>query len=169
MQLTGWVEQRIALDWVRQAELGLSPIPRGALFDVSSPTKVGEYLALGLPCVANDIPDQSWVLTSSGGGYCVKMEVPAFAHAVATLLDDPARARAMGACGQRWIRDHRSYEQLADEVASAYRTLLANRNTRSSQETRANLKTGSNRPTRANLETRSNPKRTQAPASEVDG
>ena len=56
--LTGWLPQPAALGYAVRAEVGLSPIPRGTLFDVSSPTKLVEYLALGIPGVANDIPDQ---------------------------------------------------------------------------------------------------------------
>jgi hypothetical protein len=49
--LTGWLPQRTALGYAVRAEIGLSPIPRGTLFDVSSPTKLVEYLALGIPSV----------------------------------------------------------------------------------------------------------------------
>ncbi len=121
VHLTGWIAQSEALRWVASASIGLSPIPRGALFDVSSPTKVGEYLALGIPCVANDIPDQRWVLEQSRGGFCVPMQIDAFVAAIRTLLLDPEEARFMGAEGRRWISEHRSYEQLADQVATTYR------------------------------------------------
>jgi hypothetical protein len=41
--------------------------------------------------------------------------------AIRTLLLDPEKARFMGAEGRRWISEHRSYEQLADQVATTYR------------------------------------------------
>ena len=120
VHLTGWLSQADALRWAASAQIGLSPIPRGTLFDVSSPTKVGEYLAIGLPCVANDIPDQEFVLRQSGGGICVPMQLNAFKNAVIDLLEQPDKAAAMGARGRRWILKHRSYERIADEVAQAY-------------------------------------------------
>lgn len=122
--LTGWLAQRAALGYVAAAEVGISPVPRGAVFDVSSPTKLVEYLALGVPAVANDIPDQRFVLAQSGGGHCVPMTVPAFCAAILTLLDDPARA-ARGARGQAWVREHRSYDAIGRAVAERYRSLLA--------------------------------------------
>jgi len=118
--LTGWLPQREALGYALRAEVGLSPIPRGTLFDVSSPTKLVEYLALGLPSVANDIPDQALVIAESGAGLCVPMEAPAFAEAALRLLDDRALAADLAARGPPWVRAHRSYDILGRKVAQAY-------------------------------------------------
>jgi glycosyltransferase involved in cell wall biosynthesis len=125
--LTGWLPQEQALPLVRCAQVGLSPIPRGPLFDVSSPTKAVEYLALSIPCVANDIPDQRFVLESSGGGVCVPMTVRDFVDAVAGLLADPARAAGLGDAGRRWVLEHRSYHHIAQSVAQAYAGLADRR------------------------------------------
>ena len=125
VHLTGWLPQAEALRHLACAEVAWSPVPRGPLFDVSSPTKAVEYLALGIPCVGNDIPDQQLVLERSGGGLCVPMEPTAFAEATLRLLRDGEAARAMGARGQAWVREHRDYAVLASEVAAVYRRLLA--------------------------------------------
>ncbi|MCV2349262.1 glycosyltransferase family 4 protein [Paucibacter sp. Y2R2-4] len=121
--LTGWLPQSEGLALLRHADIGLSPIPRGELFDVSSPTKAAEYLALGLPCVGNDIPDQRLVIDASSGGICVPMDVDAFAAACLRIFNDPVYARACGEAGKRWVAEHRSYETLAKNVASVYEGL----------------------------------------------
>lgn len=121
---TGWLPHAEALAYVAGADVGISPIPRGELFDVSSPTKLVEYLALGLPAVASDIPDQRYVIDSSGAGTCVPMTVPAFCTAILELLDDPERVQR-GQRGQAWVRAHRSYAVLGQAVAARYRSLLA--------------------------------------------
>lgn len=118
--LTGWLPQRAALGYAVRAEVGLSPIPRGPLFDVSSPTKLVEYLALGIPSVANDIPDQAQVIEESGAGLCVPMQAQAFADATLRLLGDPALAARLGGRGPGWVRAKRSYDVLARRVAQAY-------------------------------------------------
>ena len=118
--LTGWLLQAQALRLVKRAVLGLSPIPRGPLYDVSSPTKALEYLALGVPCVGNDIPDQRYVIEHSGAGICIPMTVPAFAEAIEALLVDPTRAHSMGALGPAFIEAERSYAVLAERVADVY-------------------------------------------------
>lgn len=123
--LTGWLPQQAALGYAVRAEVGLSPIPRGVLFDVSSPTKLVEYLALGIPSVANDIPDQARVLAASGGGLCVPMQASVFAAAISRLLREPGLAAACAARGPGWVRANRSYAILGQVVAQAYTRILA--------------------------------------------
>lgn len=121
--ITGWLPQTEALQLVRRAEVGLSPIPRGPLYDVSSPTKALEYLAMGVPCVGNDIPDQQYVLTQSGGGLCVPMDVQAFTQAIDQLLSHPAQARAMGQRGPDFVRRERAYDVLSERVLAVLQRL----------------------------------------------
>jgi glycosyltransferase involved in cell wall biosynthesis len=122
--LTGWLPQRTALGYAVRAEVGLSPIPRGTLFDVSSPTKLVEYLALGIPSVANDIPDQKLVIDESGAGLCVPMEAGPFADAVLQLLNDPALAAEFALRGPPYVTSHRTYDILGNNVAKIYKNLL---------------------------------------------
>jgi glycosyltransferase involved in cell wall biosynthesis len=122
--LTGWLPQRTALGYAVRAEVGLSPIPRGTLFDVSSPTKLVEYLALGIPSVANDIPDQRLVIDESGAGLCVPMEAGAFAAATLQLLHNPEQARQFGMRGPAYVKSHRTYDILGQHVARTYKKIL---------------------------------------------
>ena len=122
--LTGWLPQRSALGYAVRAEVGLSPIPRGTLFDVSSPTKLVEYLALGIPCVANDIPDQKQVIEASGCGLCVPMEVGVFTAATLQLLNDRNAAEQAALRGPAYVRSHRTYAILGRNVAETYKKIL---------------------------------------------
>lgn len=123
--LTGWLPQRTALGYAVRSEVGLSPIPRGTLFDVSSPTKLVEYLALGIPSVANDIPDQQLVIDESGAGLCAPMEAAPFALAVKRLLDDRELAAAFAQRGPAYVRSHRTYAILGRIVAEKYTEILS--------------------------------------------
>jgi glycosyltransferase involved in cell wall biosynthesis len=122
--LTGWLPQRTALGYAVRAEVGLSPIPRGTLFDVSSPTKLVEYMALGIPSVANDIPDQKLVIAESRAGLCVAMEAAPFADAVLELLNDGARAAKFAVRGPPYVKNHRTYDILGNNVANTYKKIL---------------------------------------------
>jgi glycosyltransferase involved in cell wall biosynthesis len=103
--------------------MGLSPFPRGDLFDSASPTKAIEYLALGLPVVCNDQPDQMRVAQESGGGICVDLTSEGFASGILHLLENPERARAMSAAGKNWVEENRNYRRLAAPVATALASL----------------------------------------------
>jgi len=120
---TGWLASSDAWAYVRQAEIGLSPFPRSFLLDSASPTKAVEYMALGLPVVVNDNPDQAQVVAESGGGLCVPLEPQAFADAVMSLLQSPELRRVMGEHGRDYVRRVRCYDTIAEAVARVYRGL----------------------------------------------
>jgi glycosyltransferase involved in cell wall biosynthesis len=117
---TGWLPSSQAWGYMRAAELGLSPIPRGHLLDMGSPTKAVEYMALGLPVVANDNPDQAQVIEESGAGICVPLSGDAFSAAVIGLLNAPETMRQMGANGQEYVAMQRGYDNIAIKAASVY-------------------------------------------------
>jgi len=106
------------------ASLSVSPIPPIPCFEVSSPTKAVESLAMGCPLVATPIPDQAEIIKRSGGGLIAPFEEEGFAGAIVSLLREPERARAMGASGRTFIREHRSYEVLADQIDKSYQALF---------------------------------------------
>ena len=115
--------------YVIASTLTVAAIPDDPLFEMASPTKTVESLALARPVVGTPIPDQDELLTRSGGGIVAPFEANAFAAAVSSLLDDPSRARAMGEAGKRFVTATRSYDHLTDIVED--RLLSAVRNRRS--------------------------------------
>ncbi|MBI1890596.1 MAG: glycosyltransferase family 4 protein [Burkholderiales bacterium] len=124
---TGWLPTERAWRYVRAAEIGLSPIPRGFLLDCGSPTKAIEYMALGLPVVGNDNPDQAYVVKEGQAGLCVTLDPQEFAEAVLELLEDAARREQMAQSGQRYVKQARSYDALASQVAASYRSFFERR------------------------------------------
>jgi glycosyltransferase involved in cell wall biosynthesis len=120
---TGWLPGEEARRYLRNAEIGLSPCARTPSLEVASPTKVIEYLAWGVPVVANDHPDQAYLIGETGGGLCVPLTPDGFAAGMLRLLRDPAAARRMGEMGRRAIPALRSYEVIARSLAEQYRRL----------------------------------------------
>ena len=85
--------------------------------------KVLEYMAMGLPVVAFDVPIMREYL-GEHGIYAPLGDARAFADKIAVLLDDPARARAIGgALRERaiarfsWEHAGREIERVYDQVA----------------------------------------------------
>ena len=121
---TSWLPMQEAWRYVLAAEVGLSPFPRGYLLDMASPTKAVEYMALGLPVVANDNPDQQQIIAESGAGLCVPITAQGFANATLTLLNDRKLRANMSALGKVYVAQQRSYQQLATGLAAAYKTRI---------------------------------------------
>lgn len=121
---TGWLSTDEAWSYVRRADIGLSPIPRGHLLDCSSPTKVIEYMAIGIPVIGNDNPDQQLVLSESGAGLCTKFDENEFSQAVIKLLSCAEMRQRMSENGKQYVSQKRGYHKLAEELSSVYMRLI---------------------------------------------
>ncbi len=122
---TGWLPTKEGWRYVRAAEIGLSPFPRGFLLDSASPTKVSEYLALGALVVCNDNPDQSEVINTSRAGRCVIYTAQNFADAVCELLALDLKAlSSLITSGQSYVAEKRDYQILAKALSLQYESIL---------------------------------------------
>lgn len=114
--ITGFLPRRDALNLARTADIGVSPFFPSKVLDVASPTKLIEYLALGLPVVANAHPDQSAVLKACRSGVCVPWGARHFARAITWISRrSEAQLTAMGQRGRDWVLANRSYDRIADD------------------------------------------------------
>ncbi len=123
--ITGWLEMHEAWSYVRAADVCVSPYAPVQILQSTSPTKLVEYMAFGKPVVANDHPEQSEVVRESGGGIVFGWDEAECAEALAQVLLDPERARAMGEAGRRYVERWRTHAAMADVVLERYRRQLA--------------------------------------------
>ncbi len=106
--------------------VGVSPLPPVSCFIMSSPTKVLEYLSVGLPAICNkEINDQDEVVRKSGGGYSIPYNEEDFARVLIKMLKDRETLAKMGRNGRHWVSKNRTYERLTDQLESHYRKLLS--------------------------------------------
>jgi glycosyltransferase involved in cell wall biosynthesis len=128
VEITGFLPQREALARMAEADVCVSPIYRSPLLDVGSPTKMIEYMALGMPVVANDHPEQRAILREARAGVCVPWAPRHFARAVRWMMRRSAAERAaMGVRGRAWVESNRTYARIADEVERTCLDVIARR------------------------------------------
>jgi colanic acid biosynthesis glycosyl transferase WcaI len=122
VRFAGYVPEERLPELLATGDVHAVPLRRG-LASVSVPSKTYSILAAGRPVVAAIDPDTEIprILAASGGGIAVAPDdADAFTAAVATLLDDPAAAAAMGRRGREWVVASASPQA----VASSYETLI---------------------------------------------
>lgn len=120
LEITGFLPRPEALRLVQTADVCVSPFRPAPALEVASPTKLVEYLALGLPVVANSHPDQTAVLHASRAGVCVPWAARHFARAVHWLSRrGDAELAEMARRGREWVAANRSYAKIADDVERA--------------------------------------------------
>lgn len=107
-QLVKYVQQAIA------SVIPLKPIP---VFDTSSPNKLFESMAAGVPVIQTT---QGWIrefLEQQGGGYTVDGNSPAeLASLLITLKDNPQQAASVGHRGAEVARKFFDKDMLAEKM-----------------------------------------------------
>ena len=121
---TGWVERDVAWSYLKRASIGVSALPDKFIFNSMSPTKAVEMLALGLPVVVTEHPDQGKLVAGSNGGLVTRYDVGEFARAIRQLIGDGELRQQMGQNGQRFIREQRCYARLSARLSATYRSIL---------------------------------------------
>ena len=125
IRFTGQIPRKDVPQYILAARCTVSPIPPVPMYILSSPTKVLESLALGIPVVANcEIHDQRELIENSRGGYAPPYQHEEIAKALIDLLTDPENAIKRGKEGREYIVTHRSYEALSQKLIGFYEDMF---------------------------------------------
>lgn len=132
--ITGFLPRWQALDRIGRADIAVSPFYPVSVLQSTSPTKLVEYMSLGLPVVANEHPEQRRVLRASRAGVSVPWGGRYFAKGIRFLAEiGRVRRLEMGLRGRQWVRENRSYDVIASALESKYFELLRSESNQSSR------------------------------------
>ncbi|ADU49776.1 glycosyltransferase [Intrasporangium calvum] len=127
LRLHGFVANQAALEMVSGSLAGLSLLRDEPNYRHSTPTKVYEYLAHGVPVVTTPLPLARDLVAASGAGIVVPFDdAEAVAAAVVELWRDPERAARMGADGHAYARLHHDWRSMQDAFVEAVRAVMGN-------------------------------------------
>lgn len=124
--VTGFVPD-IAAEYQKSA-VAVSPVRFGA----GTLNKVLEPIALGVPVVATPIGFPSLGM-EAGRDIEIADDAASFADKVATLLEQPARARAMAAEGARRVRERFSWDAITRDLEDHYAAAIDRFRTRTGE------------------------------------
>lgn len=121
---TGWIlDRETLLRYLSTADICVQPDPSNPLNDKSTMIKLMEYMALGKPAVAFDLPETRYT-----GGDTVLYAQPNdeldFARKIAQLMDDAELRHRLGQLGRQRIREAGfTWEHAAGNLLQAYASL----------------------------------------------
>lgn len=116
VRFTGYVEPTRVREFLGRARVGICPLPTGisAVSETfTSPLKILEMMAAGVPVVAGDVPSAREILTHGRQALLVPPDDPrALAGSIRSLLDDPALAARLSAAAREHVEGY-SWENRA--------------------------------------------------------
>jgi glycosyltransferase involved in cell wall biosynthesis len=121
---TGHLPDDKALEVISTADICLSPDPFLPLNEVSTMTKIMEYMALGKPIVSFRLKENMY---SAGDAavYVENNDSAAFADGMMELFSNPARRRQIGKYGRARVEDVLSWQKQRQHLSATYRYVLA--------------------------------------------
>jgi len=123
VRFTGWVSEADKLRYLGSADICVDPDPSNPFNDRSTMIKIAEYMAMGKPVIGFDLPENRFT-AQEAGLFVPANDDPAFAQALAALMDDPIRRQVMGAFGRRRVETELAWCYSVPKLISVYRSIL---------------------------------------------
>jgi glycosyltransferase involved in cell wall biosynthesis len=110
---------------VNRGVIGLCPHLSVRKAVLALPTKIFEYMALGIPVIATDAPNTREVIQACGGGLLADPnDLSTFVGAITDLLEDRQKAHEMGKRGQCYFAEKLTWESQMPRLVEYYSTIL---------------------------------------------
>jgi glycosyltransferase involved in cell wall biosynthesis len=120
--LTGWIPDQDLLRYLSTADICVDPDPSNPFTDRSTMVKMMEYMALGKPIVAFDLPEHR--VTSGGAAvYARPNDELDFARQISALMDDPELRQKLGRMGVERVETELAWEHQEKHLLEVYETL----------------------------------------------
>ncbi|MGB7848249.1 MAG: glycosyltransferase family 4 protein [Candidatus Acidiferrum sp.] len=109
--------------YLSAAEICVDPTPSNPYSDQSTMFKIMEYMSLGKPVVAFNLPEHRFTAQHSAI-YVTPNDTRAFANAIAELMDNPRRREALGLAGRNRIESQLAWDYSVPNLLHAYSLVL---------------------------------------------
>jgi len=119
---TGWIPDEDLIRFLSTADICVDPDPSNPFTDRSTMTKMMEYMALGKPIVAFDLPEHR-ATAQSAAAYARPNSELDFAQKIAALIDNPGRRRQMGQIGRKRLETELAWKYQEKHLLEAYASL----------------------------------------------
>ncbi len=123
IHFTGWLVKDEMLRHLAGCDIGLSPDPSNELNDYSTMLKTMEYMALGKPVVAFDLPETR-ITAQDAALYATSNRLSEFVDHIETLLADQELCARMGQEGRERIEEQLCWEKSRQMLFQAYMRLF---------------------------------------------
>jgi glycosyltransferase involved in cell wall biosynthesis len=120
---TGHLSSDEFLPFLCAADICVDPDPSNPYSDRCTMVKIAEYMALGKPIVAFDLPEHRFT-AQQAALYVRPNDELEFARAIAELMDDPKRREAMASFGRQRVESTLTWSYSVPRLLDAYKAVL---------------------------------------------
>ncbi|MHB1295061.1 MAG: glycosyltransferase family 4 protein [Anaerolineae bacterium] len=120
----GWISDEDLIRYLSTADICVDPDPSNDFNDRCTMVKMMEYMALGKPIVAFDLPEHR-VSAQEAALYARPNDELDFARLLDALADDPERRARMGAYARRRVEGELAWHHQERHLFEAYETLAS--------------------------------------------
>ncbi len=124
VSFTGWVGYTEVARYLSAADIGVAPEPSNSYNDRSTAVKIMEYMSLGKPTVAFDLPEHE-ATAQDAAAYARTNDELEFAQQIAALMDNPVRRKKMGEKGRERIEKELAWSHQEKFLLEAYEALVS--------------------------------------------
>jgi glycosyltransferase involved in cell wall biosynthesis len=123
VQFTGFVFGEKLRRYLSAADICVDSSPSSSYSDNSTVFKIMEYMSLGKPIVAFDLPEHRFT-AQHAAVYVPANDEREFARALTDLMDDPKRRVSLGVLGSQRIKTQLAWDYSVPNLLHAYRLVL---------------------------------------------
>jgi glycosyltransferase involved in cell wall biosynthesis len=113
----------LLMTYLSTTDICMTPDPSNSYTDRSTMVKMAEYMALGRPIVAFDLPEHRRT-AGEAAAYAQPNDDRAFARTIEMLMDDPDLRAQMGKVGQDRVEKELAWSHQALRLVDAYASIL---------------------------------------------
>ena len=123
--LLGWLTRDQVIETFRKSFVGLSILHATPHYLMAYPTKLFEYMGMGLPVIGNQFEIVHDIIVGNQCGITVPEKDPqAIANALEWLFNHPEEAQQMGKRGRQAIEEKYNWEKEMDSLLNLYAQIL---------------------------------------------
>ena len=127
--IRGYMKPDEGIKIIAACHIGLAILKNTPNYIESYPTKIFEYMALGLPVITSDFPLYKKIIREAECGFCVNPENSTeIANAIEYLIIHPEEARQMGQNGKRAVEKNYDWKYEEIKLNKFYQIVLNAKN-----------------------------------------
>lgn len=124
VKLMGWRDAKTFPNWVRNSDIGLSPLHRNIHHDTTFANKLFQYMSFGKPILVSDATVQKILVEEVEAGLVhEERNSEDFTEKLLRMYEDEGLRKKMGENGKDFVRNHFTWDKTSKDLIALYNNL----------------------------------------------